>query len=66
MFSWPNLISIHKYIAVMKHYCNKLEKFVKSGFNKWKKKHTESSVHGQCSQMYVSYRQSLTVGDVHQ
>lgn len=48
------------------------EKFVKNGFNNWKKlgeglkKHAESSLHAECAQKYIAYKKSLKTGTVHQ
>lgn len=48
------------------------ETFSKSGFKNWKKttealqKHALSSCHSQCAQMYVAYKKTAVLGDVHQ
>lgn len=49
------------------------ETYSKSGFKNWKKKTTEglqkhslSSCNSQCAQMYVSYKKTAILGDVHQ
>lgn len=46
------------------------EKFIHHGFNNWKKmkeglqKHEQSSLHIQCTEMFVSYKQSVVHGSV--
>lgn len=48
------------------------EKFVTTGFSKWKKlnevlkKHNDSLLHIQCTEKYIAYKHSLEAGSVHE